>query len=401
MSTRQPARCTPWHHRAHAAAASLALGLMLWLPVAASAASACSQEASPCSASASVVATVTQFRAGNRGPTHWAQANLRFVNRGRDPVTLAYVERSGHLLDEHGNRYEVKPGTGVHGIGVAARREVDTSFTLQPGEGAEARFEYGWYRYGQERTGLQFQMALAVREVAALPGGQVRLGREHTLRWDGLRDAAAMAAGPASATPMPEIVETAASPDAAARAGDACGGRANCRNFGAFAAEAVRLSKSRQGAYDHVRVDFRIVNHGGAPVILGLQGDGAGLIDDRGERWVLDSQRPGRVTGIGVVYRGRADPQLRLAPGQTGHASVEFVRYGKDNGSRAFSADLGLVQLEVLPGDQVRTVREHALSFPQLRVGTIAAPGAGATDAAAGVAELVNAVQSLKGLFGK
>lgn len=400
MSIHRAARPSPVRH-CRWAAAGLALGLTLAVAAPARAAGGCEPQEAACAASASLVATVTQFRAGNTGPTHWAQANLRLTNRGREPVTLAYVERSGHLLDEHGNRYEVKRGTGVQGIGVAAARTVDTSFTLQPGEGAEARFEFGWYRYQQQHTGLQFQMAMAVREVTPLPGGQVRLGREHTLRWETLRDSGAAAAVPAPRGPTTAAAATPA-PEATPATADACGGRANCRDFGAFAAEAVRVSKGRLGGgYEQVRLEFRVVNHGAAPLILGLQGHGGGLIDERGERWVLDSQRPGRVTGIGVVYRGRADPQFRLAPGQTGRAAVEFVRYGTDNGSRSFSADLGLVELEVLPGQQVRTVREHALSFPQLQLGTLAPAAPGTDSAAAGVAEIVNAVQSLKGLFGK
>jgi hypothetical protein len=114
---------------------------------------------------------VQQFRSGNRDADHWAQANLRIVNAGRVPLTLGYVDDRGQLLDENGNIYRVTRG-GARGIGLINRSAVDTSFVLQPGESADARFESQWMRGPPNVTGLQFQRPLALRELAVQPGGR-------------------------------------------------------------------------------------------------------------------------------------------------------------------------------------------------------------------------------------
>jgi hypothetical protein len=355
---------------------------------AAVAASTCDGPVVACETSGGVAAGVTRFRAGNEGAAHWAQASITYRNQGKTAVTLAYVDRSGQLIDEHGNRYAVKSGS-VRGIGVAARRAVDTSFTLQPGESGEARFEFTWSRRDPARTGLRFEMAMAVREVSLLSGGQVKLGREHALRWTGLSDGvqAAPSAGTAAQPGGP-----AASPTPAA---DACAGRAACRDLGLFVAEATRLVKSpRQQNLNKVRVEFQVRNNGSQPLTLGYLRDSGLLIDDRGERYTVDWRDNANVSGIGQVEHRQADTRFRLSPGQTGRFALDFSRYGTDSGGRVFSADLVLAQLEVLPGDQVRTVREHAMGFQGLGVGASRQGGQGAAD-------LVQAVQQLTDLFKK
>lgn len=372
-----------------------------------------------CASSGPMQITVQQFRAGNRGDQHWAQANLRIVNAGRAPLTLGYVDGSGQLLDENGNTYKVSRG-GARGIGIVERHRVDTSFVLQPGESADARFEFDWLRGPQSRTGLQFQMSMSLREVSELPGGQVKLGREHLLRWSALADGASIAASaPASTTAPPAAAPDqlaspsptpapapAAAPTAAA---DLCGGRPVCHASGVFITEVTRVTQPAKTAYANelmVTVAFRATNHGATPLILGFNADSGQMIDQFGERWTVKSVHRDRVGGIGMVRRVSADPQFALQPGESRPFTLGFARTGKPNGATAFSADIVLAQLEILPGNQIRTVREHAVSFPQLAIGSLAAPAAlpaaaAGDGAAVGTADPADAIKALRDLFKK
>lgn len=110
-----------------------------------------------------------------------------------------------------------------------------------------------------------------------------------------------------------------------------------------------------------------------------------------------------------MVRRGSADPQFALQPGESRPFTLGFSRTGKPNGATAFSADIVLAQLEILPGNQIRTVREHAVSFPQLAIGSLAAPAAlpapsagdGAAIGAADPADAIKALRDLRDLFKK
>lgn len=366
-----------------------------------------------CAASGALQVTVQQFRSGNRGADHWAQANLRIVNAGRTPLTLGYVDDSGQLLDENGNTYRVSRG-GARGIGLINRSAVDTSFVLQPGESADARFEFQWLRGPQAVTGLRFQMSLAVRELSVQPGGQVRLGREHLLRWSNLADGAgAVAAAAPAAAPPPAATAAADAPPAAsalptaaaAPAGDLCAGRNACQASGAFTTEVTRVSSPAKTTYANellVTVGFRVTNHGAVPLLFGFVADSGQMLDEHGERYTVKYVYRDRIAGIGQVRRGGSiDPQFVLQPGESRPFTLGYSRTGAPNGARGYSADLVLAQLELLPGNQVRIVREHAISFPQLAGGGPIGGGGSAAAPAAAPADAAQAIQELRNLFRK
>jgi hypothetical protein len=389
-----------------------ALAAALALATVPGAAAECS--APLCARSGPVQMTVQQFRAGNRGDQHWAQANFRIANAGRTPLTLGYVDGSGQLLDENGNTYKVIRN-GARGIGIVERNRVDTSFVLQPGETADARFEFDWLRGPQARTGLTFQMSMSLREVSELPGGQVKIGREHLLRWtalgDGAAAGAAAAAVPAGAAPAAAPIASggqAVAPVAAA-GGDLCADRPACHASGSFTTEVTRVASPVKTTYAQelmVTVTFRATNHGATPLILGFNSDSGQLIDQYGERWVVKAVHRERIAGIGQVRRGSADPQFVLQPGESRPFTLGFARTGAPNGARGFSADLVLAQMEILPGNQIRTVREHAVSFPQIAIGAMPS-GAGASAATGAAteggdpADAVKALRELRDMFKK
>jgi hypothetical protein len=380
----------------------LGLGLLAGAAPPAAAAVDCQPEALSCAVSGTIAASVLQFRAGNRGDAHWAQTTIAFANHGRAPLTLAYRGGSGMLFDDQGNTYEAVRGK-VRGIGVAEGSRVDTSFTLQPGESGQAQFEFQWSRQRGEVTGTRFQMSTAVREVSVQAGGTVRLGREHVLRWGGLVDAPPGAAGggaPAAAAAGMAQAPAAEGATAAAPAVDVCAGRAGCQDLGLFAVEVARLQASPpKGAAHPVRAEFRVRNGSTAPIMLGLVSGSPQLIDENGNRYTVGNTNV-HVHGIGMVTRTSANAQFVLEPGQTRGFALDFNGYGNFPVGRRFSAGLALAQLEPLPGAQVRTVREHAISLPDVPTGGLAGL-AGPAGGAQGAADLKEAVQGLRELFRK
>ncbi|MEP7284059.1 MAG: hypothetical protein ABI696_18935, partial [Rubrivivax sp.] len=107
-----------------------------------------------------------------------------------------------------------------------------------------------------------------------------------------------------------------------------------------------------------------------------------------------------------VVGGGAADPQFRLAAGESREAAFEStLQYNvrRSQPGRIFTHDLTIVQLQVVGANQVRTLHEYALSFSDLRAGSPAGAADGAAAALPGVSpdalETVNKVVDLfKGL---
>ncbi|MGE0554238.1 MAG: hypothetical protein AB7R55_12485 [Gemmatimonadales bacterium] len=74
--------------------------------------------------------------------------------------------------------------------------------------------------------------------------------------------------------------------------------------------------------------------------------------------------------GIGVVTGVSADASFRLDPGKarTATFAVRFQAGRRQVGTR-YAFDATIAELELLPSNQVRTVREHALGFRDVTPG--------------------------------
>ena len=132
-------------------------------------------------------AQLADFRAIEQSGRRQLIATVKFENKTGQPLTIGYVSGSGTGMDELGNRYTVSDSGGVRGIGLITRSNLDTRFTLQPGEKADARLELDWNAYDRI-AGVEFKLEMALREIDALPGNQFRAGREHMVSFGGLRD---------------------------------------------------------------------------------------------------------------------------------------------------------------------------------------------------------------------
>lgn len=322
-----------------------------------------------CTEVGAFAATMTDFRTSVAGRVRVVTASIRFTNKLKRDLTLGLVANSGVTIDDQGNRYVINGADGVRGIGLIDSR-VDAKFTLRPGEPADARIEMVW-QPGREIIGLNFEMEFAVRELIPTPSGQWRLGLEHPLRFTGLRAGAAAVATPvttSSNTPAPQQQAVAPGPDP-------CIGVQRCYNAGAFVAEIQNMASSMYGERHHIiKFNVRIRNLTDQQLILGSTYNTLSATDELGNRY---GATPTAVIGMGQVTRVKADPQFVLAPGQTRNASFEVMRRnsGRPNGS-VYTLDASLEQLEVLPSQQVRSVKQFSLSFTNLNIPPLGSPAA-------------------------
>lgn len=365
---------------------------------------AAAQSASPCPESPTVVCSprvesaVAEFRVTQSAGTYGAILQLRFVNRSATPLTLGYVEGSGQLVDDQGNRWTIIGSQAVRGIGRIGRT-IDASFELQPGEAGEASFQLRYMGGASAIRGTRFTPTLAIREIEKLASGQVRVGREYVLRFgavtDGLTITAPVAMGgtPAAAPAGDDPLDTAPAGDAVAAGASAgetgCAGRSRCQAAGPLVAEVTRVIGSGAAGSGHtVQIGVRFRNVSTQPVVIGYRSGSVRLSDEHGQAYRRDGTN--EVRGIGVISRNSADPQFELAPGAAREAVFGVTRYwrqGTPLGTR-FAFDLAVAELTVLPGRQISVGREHAMAWTELTLGN-------------GPADVQKGVDAIKGLFKK
>ena len=162
-------------------------------------------------------------------------------------------------------------------------------------------------------------------------------------------------------------------------------------------ATVTQVVESRSSGYQTIKVGVKVRNATSQPMSLGFQVGSASAVDNNGDG--LKSNNDG-VNGIGLVTGSRADPQFVLKPGQERTFSVGYYKgiYKGTIFGMSCSADFVLQQLELLPSQQVRSVREYAISFADRTAnGSTAVSGAASSDNSAGQA----AGKFVEGLFKK
>jgi hypothetical protein len=324
----------------------------------------CAANAS-CVETRSFVATVTSLRTSKQGANRVLTATVRFENKTAKPLTLGYVSDSGLALDELGNRYLV-PGPGaVRAIGEISGTNFDPKFTLPPGEGSDAKFELSWDA-GKNKAGVSFELDLAIRELAATGADQFKLGQEHAVHFDALGQKA--------------VATNAAAPAPSPKSTDPCGGSSRCFNAGAFIAEVTQVTPTAmaKGVRHHVvAFTIRFRNISDKPVILGYQASSSSAVDNFGNGFTWG--RPGTydtsVKGIGIVSARSADTQFSLAPNQARTATFNIIRYNAVPPiGESWNYNVVIAEVEIQPGQVVKSVRENSVSFERLAPGSF--PGA-------------------------
>ena len=337
-----------------------------------------------CSENLEFAAAITDFRAileNKNNKTLTVRMSLR--NKLNRPLVLGYVSRSGIATDDRGNRYVPSGERAIQGIGQISGNSADSKFALQPGESSDARFEFTWYTSGQEIFGLTFQLDLAIREIAQLPGNQTQLGREYALHFARLGNSpASMTAAsprPIEGAPRPPSSGAAPVPPAAAAPQvDACSGKPRCYSTGLFVAEVTGMTPSF-AMYNNLHMlqaKVRFRNLTNQPITLAYVADSAVIVDNYGGRYSSRNTNYGEgAKGIGIVQRNEADPQFVLGPGASDDATFTLSRKRNvdksDPMGSTFNLDLTIAQLEVLASQQIRTTREYSVGFTGLSTSAV------------------------------
>jgi hypothetical protein len=385
-------------HRPAARLTCAAVVFASFLAISAQAASpaACPANTS-CVATRSFVATVTNFRTSTQGHNRVLSTTVRFENKSSQPLTIGYVRESGVALDELGNRYVVPNANGVRAIGEIAGTSIDPKFTLQPGEASDARFELVW-EPGKTAAGKLFELDVAVREIATAAGDQLKLGAEHALHFAGLGAPGKAAPTAAAAAPAATIPAATADP---------CGGSNRCFNAGGFLAEVMQVQTARVGGrHETLSINVRFRNATDKPVILAYHSGSSSGVDNFGNAyyWGRSGTHDASVKGIGYVTGRNADPQFVLQPGQTRNATFGLIRYeARPPIGESYNYDIVIDELELLPGQQIRSARQNSISFANLTAGSFRGTAATSTADAAptGVADANDTANKVIDLFNK
>jgi hypothetical protein len=157
---------------------------------------------------------------------------------------------------------------------------------------------------------------------------------------------------------------------------DPCEGAPRCYNAGAFTAEVMQVSPTAMtgGARHHmVSINIRFRNVSDKPVILAYQSGSSSARDNFGNAFTWG--RPGThdtsVKGIGMVAGRSADTQFSLAPGQSRSATFGIIRFNaKPPIGNAWNYDVVIEEIEIQPGQVVRSVRQNSVTFSNLTAGT-------------------------------
>jgi hypothetical protein len=275
---------------------------------------------------------------------HYLTTTVHLQNLTRQPLILGVESGKVTSTDDRGNTYGV---LSVRGIGQIAGAKVDTKFVLPAEGGGDALFQMRWRGDRNAVFGTVFDLKLPLRVIVPLEAGQFKLGMEHLLTFTGLK-----AGYVATLKTVPALP-------------------ANTVNAGPFTVQITRLTPSIAGnrRTQSVTLVARIKNTSDKPLILAYEGSSSFGVDDQGNAFAFGTAgtHDTSVSGIGMVAGSSADPQFELGPGEA--RDVQFTvwrRLGREVAGTQLTYYVALVQLEVLPSKQVRTVRQYSLTFPRI-----------------------------------
>lgn len=193
----------------------------------------------------------------------------------------------------------------------------------------------------------------------------------------------------------------AAPPSAAGAATDPCHGSTRCYNAGTFVAEVVQLSAVAMapGVRHHsASLNIRFRNVSDKPVILAYRSGSSAALDNFGNgfTWGRPGTHDTSVKGIGMVAGKSVDTQFSLAPGQSRNATFGIIRFNaKPPIGDAWNYDVVIEEIEILPGQVVRSARQNSVSFTNLRAGTFPAAASGDVAASGDAVDVANKVLDL------
>lgn len=333
-----------------------------------------------CDEVSSFAATITDFRTSGTDRYKIVTATVRFTNKLNRPLILGLVQGSGVALDDQGNRYTVYGENNVRGIGLIVSDRFDPKFTLQPGESSDARIEFAFAMARNITYGTSWEANITVREIDPVSAGQFHMGREHELRFTGLANRVTARPGGLQAErtgipesgPMSQTSMDTTSHAVPAAAPDACGGAPRCFSSGIFSATIHSMTASSVGNFHDqiLRIEIKFRNVTDRPIILAYGAGTSTAIDNLGNiyYWGHAGTHDVSAQGIGISESQKANPQFVLQPGESRSAIFQVIRYrpGNQQIGTSFTYSATIQQLEILPSQQIRTIHDYSMTFPDL-----------------------------------
>lgn len=190
-----------------------------------------------------------------------------------------------------------------------------------------------------------------------------------------------------SATQAAQAPATAGAAHASAVAArDACGGAPRCYDAGTFVAEVMQVSAAAMGPgvrHQVVSINVRFRNVSDKPVILAYRASSSAALDNFGNgfTWGRPGSHDTSVKGIGMVAGKSVDTQFALSPGQARNATFNIIRFNAQPPiGNAWNYDVVIDEIELLPGQVVRSARQNSLSFSNLTAGGFSGNAAAGAD---------------------
>lgn len=273
--------------------------------------------------------------------SRYLTTTIHIHNLTKQPLILGADPAKVSATDDQHNSYGT---TLVRGIGKISGSSVDTKFVLPPEGDGDALFEMRGRADRNNIFGTTFDLTLPVRVILALEGDQYRLGAEHLTTFSGLK------------------------PGYVAQAKESQTSDKNTVDAGPFTMQITRVTPSVSGRWQVATLAARIRNTSSKPIVLAYESDSSFGVDDQGTRYAygVGGSHDTSVSGIGMVTSSSADPQLTLAPGESRDVQFRVIRSRNQAAGRLLTYYVALAQLEILPGNQIRTVRQYSLTFPRL-----------------------------------
>jgi hypothetical protein len=117
-------------------------------------------------------------------------------------------------------------------------------------------------------------------------------------------------------------------------------------------------------------MSIRFTNLTDKPLTLAYVAGSSVMVDNLGNHysWGRPGTHDASVQGIGLLEGRRADTQFQLDPGESRKAVFGVIRYnsGRQQIGTSYNYDVTIAELEKLPNNQVRPVKQYSLGFPHL-----------------------------------
>jgi len=147
-----------------------------------------------------------------------------------------------------------------------------------------------------------------------------------------------------------------------------CGNQPLCYETQDFAATITEFRSSEAGGYKLLDAIVRFQNKINQPVILGYVDGSGSAIDDRGNRFLINSGNGG-VRAMGVLVGNNIDPKFTLRPGGYSDARFEFYWVKGQLQGVTYEIELSIREINRMEGNQYVVAGESLLHYQGLTNG--------------------------------